>query len=87
MGEFEEVYVYSNNAFKNNILLYKRYIDDLVFLWKGYEALKFSQYFNHSKSGIPFIPNISTTEIVLLDLLITHKGKKFLTSTFFKQVD
>lgn len=42
--------IYSNNPFKNNILLYKRYIDDLVFLWKGYEteALNVSEYLNHS---------------------------------------
>lgn len=44
MGKFEEIFIYADsNPFKKNIKLYKRYINDLIFLWLGdeKEALEF----------------------------------------------
>lgn len=77
IGHFEETYIYSNPPFKEKIHLYKRYIDDLFFLWEGSEeeALNFTVYLNNNSWGISFSPEFGTLEIDFLDLSITHKEK------------
>lgn len=43
MGSFEEKYIYGDEDFKSKIILCKRFIDDLIFIWKGdqEEAMSF----------------------------------------------
>lgn len=35
MGSFEEAHIWKNEKFKSNILLYKRFIDDLILFMEG----------------------------------------------------
>lgn len=35
MAFFEEMYIYNNNIFKNNIVVWKRFLDDVWVLWQG----------------------------------------------------
>lgn len=64
----------SHNPFVSKIILYKRYIDDLFFLWEGdeKEALNFINHLNQNSWIITFNPNYGTTEVKFLDLLIFH---------------
>lgn len=68
---------------------FKRYIDDLFFLWEGTasEAAKFTVFFNQNPWGIKFTHNFSDIEIQFLDLSISHNNDNFITSTYFKSVD
>lgn len=49
MGAFEEELIWGNTEFKPQIIIYRRFIDDLSFLWKGDEdsTLRFAEKFNN----------------------------------------
>lgn len=89
IGCFEKEYIVSNHPFRSKILLFKRYIDDLFFLWRGddQEAHRFVHFLNTNTWGIKFTPNFCYTEIEFLDVLISHDQQRYTTSTFFKKVD
>lgn len=89
MGVFEELFLMADHPFRKNIMVYRRYIDDLFFLWKGNQkdAADFVESLNTNSWGIKFTLNFSEREIEFLDLLITHDNHTFITSTFFKKVD
>lgn len=76
MGCSEETFIYSTNKYSDNIFLYNER-----------EAPEFTNYLNKNTWGISFTPKYNTTEIDFLDLLITHDESRFITSTYFKQVD
>lgn len=79
----------SNHPFRSNIILFKSYINDLFFLWRGdaTEAEGFVELLNSNTWGIKFTPNFNQTKILFLDLLITHDEYEYITCTFFKKVD
>lgn len=35
VGDFEKDFIYGNHGWKENIIFFKRYIDDLIFIWNG----------------------------------------------------
>lgn len=43
MGAFEETFISGDSEYHNNIIVYRRYIDDLFLIWRGDEgsALQF----------------------------------------------
>lgn len=89
MGSFESKFITSNNPYVQNIIIYKRFIDDLFILWKGteYEAKQFVTLLNSNPWGIKFTLNFGENEIEFLDLVVSHDKDKFITSTYFKPVD
>lgn len=89
MGCLEENHIQSTHPFSSSIYLYKRYIDDLFFLWTGSEeeAADFTKYLNSNHWGITFTPNFNPVQIEFLAFLITQENNRVLTSTYFKQVD
>lgn len=54
MGLFESRFIQNKHRWSSNIILYKRYIDDLIFLWDGSEVefKEFTNYLNQNHYGI-----------------------------------
>lgn len=89
MGAFEEMYITGDSEFHDNIVVYKRFIDDLFLIWKGTEktALDFVTKISNNNWGVNLTPNFNTTTIEFLDLNIFQEKCSFQTSTHFKSVD
>lgn len=53
MGKFEQRFITSGIPFVSNINMYRRYIDDLFFLWQGTEeeARLFTEHINENQWG------------------------------------
>ena len=88
MGKFEETHILPK--IWDLIILYVRFIDDILFLWVGTEEnlLKFFDEINSVHPSIKFDFNYSRTSINFLDLLITiTKDGKLKTSIFTKPTD
>lgn len=71
------------------LVLYRRYIDDLVFIRDGsMEDLHlFMDHMNNNRYGIKLTSQWSFEKLQYLDLEIFRKENKLLTRTFFKEVD
>ncbi|XP_075709805.1 uncharacterized protein LOC142743193 [Rhinoderma darwinii] len=89
MGMFEENYIWCEHPFRENILLYKRFIDDLFFVWRGDEAsaTAFIEFLNTNTFGLNFTYTYSGEKIYFLDLTNCKNGDTFTTKTHFKSVD
>lgn len=89
MGLWEEKYIHSttHNPFHSNILLWSRYIDDALCLWKGtVEELKnFLTYINSSTSYLSFTMEHSNQSIDFLDLTIFKDENSTLQSTLYRK--
>lgn len=87
MGAFEDIYI--TGEFSDNILVYKRFIDDLFIIWRGDEgsALNFVEKINKNDWGVTLTPKFNQQNIDLLDLIISQDLKSFHTATYFKSVD
>uniref|UniRef100_A0A8C5Q3U3 Reverse transcriptase domain-containing protein n=1 Tax=Leptobrachium leishanense TaxID=445787 RepID=A0A8C5Q3U3_9ANUR len=74
---------------KENIVIYRRYIDDLLIIWKGEEdSLKeFLNCINTNDWNIDLDSHYSKTQVNFLDLTVYVENGKIETKTFFKQVD
>lgn len=88
MGKFEETYILPR--IKDLILLYVRFIDDILFLWKGTEErlLKFFDEINSVHPSIKFDFKYSRKCINFLDtsLIITEENR-LKTSIYSKPTD
>ncbi|XP_068120861.1 vomeronasal type-2 receptor 26-like [Hyperolius riggenbachi] len=89
MGLFEERLLGHNNPFTSNIIMYRRFIDDLIFIWDGDEdSIKsFCKYLKSNDWGLAFISNYSSSQIEYLDLTLYHDGPTIKSKNFFKSVD
>lgn len=87
LNKWEEENIF--NKARPEIGFYRRYIDDIILIWKGTEtALKtFINNLNHNKYGLSFTGNWNPTEIDFLDLTIFKSDGKLHTKTFFKKTD
>lgn len=74
---------------RENLKLYKRYIDDIIIIWRGTEnGLKsFLEEINHNIYGITFTGVWDKQSIDYLDLQIFKAGRELHTRTFFKKTD
>ena len=67
-------------------MVYRRYVDDIFVLFKSKEHLKlFVNYMNSKHSNIKFtFDTKDSNNFSFLDVKITHKNKRFVTSIFGK---
>ncbi|KAM4049825.1 uncharacterized protein ACNLHF_011749 isoform 3-T3 [Anomaloglossus baeobatrachus] len=88
MGMFELLFIYNSEFFKH-VIVYKRYIDDLFFIWDNVDENinTFLGHIENNNWGLTFSPNIKKNAIDFLDLTIAHMKGVIRTKTFFKKVD
>lgn len=55
MGLFGEKGMFNGHLWSPNIILFKRYIDHLIFIWKGSieDCLGFIRHLNNNEWGLP----------------------------------
>jgi hypothetical protein len=88
MGVFEERHIYPRILHKTR--LYLRYIDDIIFIWKGTEKelKKFLDEINQQHPTIKFDHKFSRSEIEFLDLKIYKDAQgKLATKLYSKPTD
>lgn len=87
MSEWEEEALYNNRP--QQLLFYKRFIDDIFIIWNGNrESLSdFCFNLNTNNKNIKLTWEISNEQINFLDLQIKREGIKLCTETYFKAVD
>lgn len=71
------------------MLLYRRYIDDLFFIWSGSLSSlhQFLEELNCNTSNIKLTSELSENCIHFLDINIYRQGNKLGTSVYFKPTD
>ncbi len=88
MSEFEEKFVYT---YELQPVLFKRYIDDCIFLWThgDDELTKFIDHLNTCHPTIKFTTEISTESVNFLDTTISMNSDDDVleTSVYFKPTD
>lgn len=86
MGLFEEHYIYSNHSFRNNLILWKRYLDDVLCIFKGslVELQMFFTYLNTCCEYLSFTMEYDKNKISFLDLWIIRNGAHLYTDLYRK---
>lgn len=86
-GAFEEVHILSEYKYSSKIANYRRFINNLFFIWLGTEeeAKEFTDLRNTNSWGIKFTANFNLKEIEFLDLNNSVGEGRISTSTFFKK--
>ncbi len=76
-----------NNPFKSKILLWKRYIDDIFFVWTGTaeELMDFLGFINSTTDFLRFTMEYSTQKINFLDLTIYKNEFGGLDTTIYRK--
>lgn len=87
MSEWEEDALYNKKP--QQLLLFKRFIDDIIVIWAGdRESLKdFGFDLNTNNKNIKLTWEISDEKIQFLDLEISKEEGRLITQTHFKTVD
>ena len=87
MGEFEDIAFGSNNQLLDLVLFWKRFIDDVLGLFKGSEE-EFNElvdWLNSIMEGVvKFKSNFSSSKAEFLDLIISIENGKLKTNLFVK---
>ena len=89
MGNFENKYIYQSPAMKS-IAFFKRFIDDIFFIWTGGEQplKELLDHLNKVHDSIKFTSEYSTKAINFLDTtVIINKNGSLKTDLFYKDVD
>ncbi|KAL2092169.1 hypothetical protein ACEWY4_011967 [Coilia grayii] len=89
-GYFEQEYIWKeHNPYLQYITHWRRYIDDIFFVWRGTEnQLKlFHTYMNTSSPNLRFTMEFSTHQMSFLDILIYRDGNKLGTTLYRKATD
>jgi hypothetical protein len=75
------------SSFSSNIILYKRYIDDIFGIWRGSEK-DFNEFFNFVNQIIPGIKltKLFANEVSYLDILISLKDSKISFKPYSKEL-
>lgn len=87
MARWEEEAIYSNVP--ENLILYKRFIDDCIVIWKGEETSLIQMFdrLNENQKNIKLAYEISDRVVHFLDLEIQIEKGLISTKTFFKPVE
>ncbi len=88
LGLWEERYIYStHNSFLDNIVMWGRYIDDVLIIWSGSESElhRFHQYINGINRNLKLSLEYSVSEINFLDLKITKEANGVLHTSIFRK--
>ncbi|CAJ0964738.1 unnamed protein product [Ranitomeya imitator] len=85
MIDFEESIIYRNSLFKDNVIIWKRYIDDVFCVWSGsVETLHtFLTVLNTSWPGISFAINYDPWSMNFLDTLVIKNSEGFLSTDLY----
>ena len=87
MGEFETLAFESNNQLLDLLIFWKRFIDDVLGLFKGnqQEFEEFVDWLNSLMKGIvKFKSNFSSDKVEFLDLIISIENGKLKTNLYVK---
>ena len=88
-GYLEDKHVWKNNPFKDHIILWRRYIDDIFLLWKApldtFHA--FLDYLNSLVPSIKFNAEVSKTDVTFLDTRISINAGKLSSTLYTKSTD
>lgn len=89
MGFLEQKHVHTNNPFSDSILLFKRFIDDVIMVWRGTESqlLDFHHYMNNLVDTIHFSLEYSKNQIHFLDTWVKRDGNRLYTTLYRKPTD
>lgn len=90
MASFEEEHIFKDgNPYHNNLITWKRYIDDILILWRGdrNECDSFLEWVNNLNTNLRFTRTLEEKSIPFLDLLIHLEGGQLRTTTFKKPTD
>ncbi|XP_067134994.1 uncharacterized protein [Centruroides vittatus] len=73
-------------TFKDDIVLYKRYVDDILIVWKKDEKIQhFLNAMNSNNHGLMLkLEQLSTTEVHFLDISVTFKEGSLSTKVYIK---
>ena len=88
MGKWEEDFVFHpHNVFKDKILWWARYIDDILLWWNGSEdeLLSFHSYLNNANSNVKLSLEFDKEKIHFLDLEISKDENGFLHTSLFRK--
>ncbi|KAM8967064.1 collagen alpha-6(VI) chain [Pelodytes ibericus] len=89
VADWEADHIWNNNPFGESLVLWRRYIDDVLIVWRGNrESLQdFVLHLNSNQHGLHFTSNIQDDTIDFLDLTLYIEDNKVLTKTYFKPSD
>ncbi|CAJ0929930.1 unnamed protein product [Ranitomeya imitator] len=90
MADFEESQIYSHSLFRDNVIVWRRYIDDVFCIWGGsLEALaSFFEWLNTAWPGISFTMSHDPTRINFLDtMVILQPDGSITTDLYTKSTD
>ncbi|KAJ1098507.1 hypothetical protein NDU88_003617 [Pleurodeles waltl] len=83
------VVLHDDNPYRDQIKLWKRYIDDVLLFWTGNkeEALDFSVWLNGANPFLTFTITIGENKLPFLDLLIYEHEGGLATEVYYKPTD
>lgn len=88
MHNFESTYIIKNQKYKNNLIYYYRYVDDILILWSGttIDLMEFVTYLNTLHQTIKFTAELENDQkqINFLDLTISIKNNNHYFEIFRK---
>lgn len=86
MGLWEKRYIWANNPFAKHLVLYGRYIDDVIIIRQGTrdEVKDFLKYRNNNEFWIKFTHVCDPDVLVFLDLELRHENTRIVTKNHFK---
>ncbi|CAJ0947895.1 unnamed protein product, partial [Ranitomeya imitator] len=87
MIDFEESIIYKNPLFQDNVIIWKRYIDDVFCIWRGStETLHaFFEVLNTSWPGIGFTINYDLVRMNFLDTLVIKNPEGVLSTDLYSK--
>ncbi|KAJ1216985.1 hypothetical protein NDU88_004583 [Pleurodeles waltl] len=83
------VVLHDDNPYRDQIKLWKRYIDDVLLVWTGNkeEALAFAVWLNGANPFLTFTMTIGDNKLPFLDLLIYEHDGGLATEVHYKPTD
>ncbi|KAJ1153242.1 hypothetical protein NDU88_006003 [Pleurodeles waltl] len=81
--------LHEDNPYRDQIKLWKRYIDDVLLIWTGSkeEAQAFAIWLNGANPFLTFTMNIGGKKLPFLDLLIFEQDGGLATEVYYKPTD
>ncbi|XP_063044279.1 uncharacterized protein LOC134438605 [Engraulis encrasicolus] len=91
VGLFESDVIFNTqrNPFVQNISYWKRYLDDIFFIWDGDEnqLQEFHTYMGENNQHLKFTMSVDKTKMNFLDILVMREGNELKTNLYRKSTD
>lgn len=77
-------YIYPSIFYKDHVKAWFLYIDDIFVIWEGDTIIlqEFVSFLNAIFPGIVFNPKVSTQSLSFLDVMVSIKDSRFVTTVF-----